>query len=538
MRFLYAPPRAPLINRSVASTRADGMRRRIEHDEGGRDGLQPAMATTLAVLGSLGFAKLAEPALGLENIDLVFLTAVVAIAARYGLALSLAASIATVLAYNFFFLPPLYTFVVSNPRHVAALVFFTIVAVITSNLAARARREALEARSRAATTQALFAFSRDIADLDSPEDLLRATVARMSDLLGRDVVLLLRDRSGGLEVGAASHAGMVGDLELQAVQSAWSEAAGGSGADREILRFGDRFYTPMRTSHGAIGAVGVGVPGGGSFTPEEEKLVRALADQTAVAVERMTLAAERDEARLAAETEQLRSALLNSLSHDLKTPLASITGAITALREYGELYDAASRDELAGAIQDEAERMTRFVGNLLDMTRLEAGGVQLHRGPTDIGEAIGAALRRTASLTREHRIDVQVRGALPLLELDAALLEQALVNLVDNAVKYAPAGSAITLSAQPEPGAVGICVTDEGPGLPEDAPERVFELFYRGAAPGRHPSGTGLGLAIVRGFVEAMGGTVSARNGPGGRGAVFKILFPLSLASPAPKVDA
>ncbi|WP_460447898.1 DUF4118 domain-containing protein [Alsobacter sp. SYSU BS001988] len=514
------------------------MAQRTDQRRSDQGGLAPAAATALAVLGALGFAKLFEPVLGLENIDLVFLTAVVAIAARYGLGPSIAASIATVLAYNFFFLPPLYTFVVSEPRHVAALVFFTIVAVITSNLAARARRRALEARSRAETNEALFAFSRDIADAQAGDDLLGATVARMAKLMGRDVILLLRAPSGALETGAASQAGAAAsDLERQAVQSAWSDAAKASGVDREVLRFGERFYFPMRASHGVTGAVGLGPSPDGALSAEDERLVRALADMIAVAVERTRLAAERDEARLAAEAERLRSALLNSLSHDLKTPLASITGAITALREYGALYDAASRDELAATIQDEAERMTRFVGNLLDMTRLEAGAVRLLREPTDVGETIGAALRRTASLTRDHRIVVQVAGELPLLDLDAALLEQAVVNLVDNAVKYAPAGSAVTLSAQAEADGVRIQVADEGPGLPPDAPERVFDLFYRAPGAGPRPAGTGLGLAIVRGFVEALGGTVSARDGAGGRGAVFTLAFPLTLASPAPGAD-
>ena len=218
---------------------------------------------------------------------------------------------------------------------------------------------------------------------------------------------------------------------------------------------------------------------------------------TAVAVERTRLAAERDEARLAAEAERLRSALLNSLSHDLKTPLASITGAITALREYGALYDAASRDELAATIQDEAERMTRFVGNLLDMTRLEAGAVRLLREPTDVGETIGAALRRTASLTRDHRIVVQVAGELPLLDLDAALLEQAVVNLVDNAVKYAPAGSAVTLSAQAEADARQDPGRRRGAGLAAGRARAGVRPVLPRPGAGPRPAGTGLGLAIV-----------------------------------------
>ena len=272
---------------------------------------------------------------------------------------------------------------------------------------------------------------------------------------------------------------------------------------RDALRVGGRLFLPLRTSHGVVGVVGISSRDGlaDPLTPEERRLLDALLDQAAVAIERVRLADERDEARLAAETERLRSALLASLSHDLKTPLASITGAVTALRQYADLYDAAARDELAGTIQDEAERLTRFVTNLLDMARLEAGGIALDRQPVDLGEVVGTALQRTAPVLAEHRVAVDLAPDLPMLDLDAVLFEQVLVNLLDNAAKYAPPGSTVTLEGRRCGDAVVLTVTDEGPGLAPEDVERVFEKFYRASKGDRRRAGTGLGLAICRGFV-------------------------------------
>src|SRR5918993_4563981 len=233
-----------------------------------------------------------------------------------------------------------------------------------------------------------------------------------------------------------------------------------------------------------------------------------------------------DRARLAAETERLRSALLTSLSHDLKTPLASITGAVTALRQYEELYDAAGRDELMVTIQDEAERLSRFVVNLLDMTRLEAGGITLDPQPVDLGEIVGTALQRTMPVLARHRVEVDLQSDLPMLSLDVVLFEQVLVNLLDNAAKYAPPGSTVAVAGGRSHDGIVLRITDEGPGLAPGDVERVFEKFYRAGKGDRQRAGTGLGLAICRGFVQALGGTIEAANRADGAGAAFTIAFP------------
>ena len=491
-----------------------------------------AYAVTLAMVPvSVGVAWLLQPIAGLENVDLVFLVTIIAIAVRFGLRPSLLGSVASVLAYNFFFIPPLYTFAVAEPTNLAALFFFLLVAVVTSQLAARARAEAMAAEERARTTEALFGFSRRIASIETIDGLAAVAVERIAFMLGLEVVLLLPDRQRVLHVRAASPgAGAIDPLDAEAVRLAWS--ADGADNHRDVLRLGARLFMPLRAGGELVGVIGISAGAGRAdrqapaLAAEEERLLDALTDQAAVALERLRLGQERDEARLATEAERLRSALLTSLSHDLKTPLASITGAITALRQYPELYDATARDELAGTIQEEAERLARFVSSLLDMTRLEAGEIALDRQPVDVSDVVGTALQRTAAVLGDRRIEVDFGPALPMLNVDVILFEQVLVNLLDNAAKFAPAGSLITIKGRRRADELFIEIADEGPGLVPGDLERVFEKFYRGDQGDHRRAGTGLGLAICRGFVDALGGAIEAANRRDRSGAVFRVLFP------------
>lgn len=482
-----------------------------------------------AVAIALAVAAVLRPLAGLENVDLILLVAVVAVAATFGIVASIIAAFASVLAYNFVFIPPIFTFEVAEPRNLIALVLFLIVALITGNLAARVRAEALAARLQAQTTEALYEFSRSIADLSSQEELATIAVGRLGNLLNRDVLLLLPDGKGVLQVQAASSSDdMVEDIEFGALQASWTA---GEWAGRDALRLGPRLYYPLRTGLEPIGVLGLSRDGlREPFSPGEERMFAALTGQIAGALHRIRLAQERDQARVAAEGERLRTALLNSISHDLRTPLASITGAVTALRQDPELYDAAARDELTATVQDEAERMMRFVTNLLDMTRLEAGGIVLSREPVDVSEVIATALQRSARVLSHHKVAITAGSDLPLLNLDAVLLEQVIVNLLDNAAKYAPAGSRVLLASRHNEDGVAIRVEDEGPGLPKDSIERVFDPFHRVEQGDRQQAGTGLGLAICRGFVDALGGTITASNRSDRSGAIFTILFPQALA--------
>jgi len=485
---------------------------------------------TLTVGLALGVGEAIGQIVTLPNISLIFLTSVLFSAVAWGLWPALWSALLSVLAYNFFFLPPLYTFTIADPANVLTLIAFSIVAIITSNLASRTRAQAITASARANTTAELYAFARKLAGTATLDDVLWAAAYQVAFMLKVRVVILLPDEMGRPEVGAGyPPEDELDEADLAAARWTWDHnRPAGRGAD--TLPGGKRLFLPLRTGRGAIGVIGIDRDGAGAIlTPEERRLLDALGDQAAIAIERTKLAEDIDEARLLAETERLRSALLTSISHDLRTPLASIIGAITSLRSYGEGYDIMARTELMATVQDEAERLNRFVGNLLDMTRLESGALEPKRGYVDLGEIIGSSLDRTAKVLHGHKVEMELAPDLPMLNVDAVLMEQVMVNLLDNAAKYAPPGSLVRIDAYRQDGSVAIDVRDEGPGIPQDALERVFDKFYRVRAGDRQRAGTGLGLAICRGFVEALGGRIVARNRPDRSGAVLHITFPAAL---------
>jgi two-component system sensor histidine kinase KdpD len=265
---------------------------------------------------------------------------------------------------------------------------------------------------------------------------------------------------------------------------------------------------------------------GHALSTAERQLLDAVGNQAAVAIERVTLVADIDQARLGAERERLRSSMLTSVSHDLRTPLASIIGALSSLRSRSTRFDEPTRDELLGTALSEAERLDRFVGNLLDMTRLDAGAIVPKSEPVDAGDLVSTALRRAGPILQDRTVSSAVAPDLPPLSLDFVLAEQALFNLLDNAVKYSPADGRIEVDARPAGEGVEIVVRDEGPGIPVEALDRLFDKFYRADDGDRRRAGTGLGLAIARGFVEAQGGTIAARNRADRSGAEFIMSYP------------
>jgi two-component system sensor histidine kinase KdpD len=284
----------------------------------------------------------------------------------------------------------------------------------------------------------------------------------------------------------------------------------------------------MRTGRGAVGVVGIDNDKPGPLlTPEQRRLFDALADQAALAIERVYLVEDLDRARLAVETDRLRSALLTSISHDLKTPLASILGSAGTLRDYAPALDDESKTELLATIVDEAERLNRFIANLLDMTRLESGAVVPNAALHDISEIVGTALRRAGKILSQHKVEVELAANLPMLKLDAVLFEQALFNLLDNAAKYSDPATMIRIQSWRENSAVYLQILDEGDGIPHEELEMIFGKFHRAQKGDRVRAGTGLGLAISRGFIEAMGGTIKAGNRSDRTGAVFTIALPI-----------
>ncbi len=463
----------------------------------------------------------------ISNVALVFLTGVLACAVSYGLVPALFACLLSVLAYNFFFLPPLYTFTIADPENVVALFFFLVVALVASNLAARLRMQVVAARERAKTTEDLYLFSRKLGGIVSLDDLLWATAFQIASMLKLRVVLLLPE-NGSLSVRSGyPPEDVLSDADLAAAKWCWqNNTPTGRGAD--TLPGARRLFLPMRTGRGAVGVVGLDRDRSGPLlAPDQRRLLDALADQAALAIERINLARDVDKAKIAAEAERLRSALLTSISHDLRTPLASIIGAATGLKNYRGSLDENAQNELIRTIQEEADRLNHFIGNLLDMTRLESGAIAPHLDSVDLSDVVGSALRRAGRILAGHKTHIDLAPDLPMLKLDPVLFEQVLFNLLDNAAKYAPAGTTVEIRARRDGTSVRLEVLDEGEGIPQADLERIFDKFYRVHAGDRRRVGTGLGLAICRGFIEAMGGTIRAGNRPDRTGALFTIVFPV-----------
>jgi two-component system, OmpR family, sensor histidine kinase KdpD len=519
----------------VGARSGDGSRRRFAFflgtAPGSGDALRPLayLGSAAAVALALGCGLLIERFVGLQSVLLVFLMAILASAIAWGVLPSLFACILSVLAFNFFLLPPLYTLTIADPDNAVALFFFFVVAVIVSNLMAATRAQIVIARARAKTTAALYAFSRKLAGIGSLDDLLWAISYQVSSMLEVRSVLLMPEKGGGpLQIVCGYPPDdRLDEADLAAACRAWEhDTAAAPGAD--FVSGAWKLFLPLRTGSGLVGVIGIERDRPGRLLSDDDRrLLDALADQAAVAIERVSLAAVLAEAWVLAETERLRAALLNSISHDLRTPLASILGAVSSLRSFSENYDAKQREELLATVQQEAERLNRFVVNLLDMTRLESGAIELRLDLFDVADIIGAALHRAADVLARHRVAVDVPADLPMLRIDAVLFEQVLFNLLDNAAKYAPPGSRIDLRARREGGKIAIEVCDEGPGIPDGEWERIFDKFHRVQAQDRRRAGTGLGLAICRGFVEAQGGRISAGNRHDRSGAVVTIRMPL-----------
>jgi two-component system sensor histidine kinase KdpD len=488
---------------------------------------RPYLMALLILAVGLGAAALIKPHFGIENVDLVFLTAVVVVAVRYGLWPSLLTSLIASLAYNFFFLPPIYTFTITDPTNVIAFFFFMLIAILVSNVAGRVRAQADTAIGRIRTTEQLYAFSRKLAGTATLDDVLWATAYQTALMLKVRVVLLLPD-DGLLAVKTGyPPEDELDKADLAAANWAWSnDRPAGRGSD--TLPGARRLFLPMRTGRGLIGVIGIDDDRSGPLlTPDQRRLLDALVDQGALAIERVLLVEDMDRVKRTVESERLRSALLTSISHDLKTPLASVLGAASTMRDLGaNLSDIEKRDLLATVI-DESERLNRFIANLLDMTRLESGAVVPNAALHDVGEIVGSALRRAGKILAEHKVLLQLDADLPMLKLDAVLFEQVIFNLLDNAAKYSPADTTISIKSFRDRDTVSLQVADEGEGIPPDELESVFDKFYRAQKGDHVRPGTGLGLAISRGFIEAMAGRITAANRPDRSGALITVRLPI-----------
>ncbi|TPQ49989.1 sensor histidine kinase KdpD [Prosthecomicrobium hirschii] len=491
--------------------------------------LSGAGAAVLAVAAALGIGSGLVRYVELPNLSMIFLAAVVLCALRFGTWSAVLASALSFAAYNFFFIEPVYTFTVAKPHELLALVVFLLVAIAIGGLAGRLRDQSELVRSRAGAIRSQYEFARKLSGTAKLDDLLWAVASQIAAAVGGRCLVLLAEGQELVLRGAAPPDDEMGPAEWTAAYWAMThhEPAGWRTGTLPNARLQ---FRPLRTARGTTGTIGFEpADPARALTGERERMVDALIDQASVAVERIRLVDDMSRAAASAESEKLRSALLTSLSHDLKTPLAAILGAITSVRALGARMDDAARSDLLLTIEEETRRLARFVSNLLDMTKLEAGGLDITPDEVDLAEVLPGLIARAALLlpgltvkTRPWPPSATVRG-------NPILVDQVLFNILENADKYAGPNAVASVGLEVADGRVRLVVEDQGPGIPADQLDRVFAKFHRVATGDGRAAGTGLGLAIAKGIVEAMGGTIRAESPIAGtRGTRILITWPLS----------
>ncbi len=490
---------------------------------------QPYAFATLIMATCTGLAWATVSIFNSATLLMLFLLGVVAVAVQFGYGPSLWASILGVASYDVFFVPPFYTFTVDDPQYVLTFGVMFVVALTLSWSTVRIRWLADAARQRERRTAALYALSRELASIRGVPAIMEAATRHIAEVFRCRVQVLLRDNAGAL--AAQNHARGYDLDSTELGVSHWVfEHNQPAGRGTATLPGARALYLPLTASRGPIGVLGIR-PGDPHAleTPEQLHQVETFANQTALALERGLLAQEAHGAQVRVETERLRSSLLSSVSHDLRTPLSAITGAASALLQSGPALGATDQRELLETIREEADRLGRLVQNLLDMTRLESGELPVRKEWHSLEEIVGIALGRLNQRLGDRPVEVRLPETMPLVPVDAVLIEQVFINLLDNALKYTPDRSPIEIGARVDNDGVLVEVADRGPGLAPGLEQRVFEKFFRGQSPGR---GSGLGLAICRGFVEVHGGRIWAENREGG-GAAFRFSIPLTENPPA-----
>lgn len=481
--------------------------------------------SALLVAAFTGLAVAVHAFGGLTNVALVYLIPVLIAASIYGMRTGVFTGIVSALAYNFFFLPPLYTFTIEDPENVLTVLVFIVVAVVTSHLASRVRIQANLAQRSSGQNAALASFARTLAGLTTRQELGQTLCGEISGQFDVDAVLMLPDKAGRLELASAVPPdGVLGTIDNAAAEWAFErkEVAGRSSA---TLAASEWLFQPLLAGGEALGVLGIARKDGSEpVRPDQLPFLMSFVDQAALALERISLAEGMSAVAQLRERDRLRGALLSSVSHDLRTPLTTIVAAANELKKSKKGADPS----LLADIENESERLSRFVSNMLDMVRVESGGLELNVQPVDLAEAVTGAADDLKRELKGHPIRLEVAPDLPLVRVDPQLFHQCLVNLLDNAGKYAGTRTPITISANRDREGLSLSVIDQGPGLPAGQEKRVFDTFVRLEGSDRK-GGTGLGLAIVKAFLEAMNLQVSARNNEDGPGACFTIRFPESV---------
>jgi two-component system sensor histidine kinase KdpD len=479
----------------------------------------------IATLLASALAWVVAGFLALPNISLVFLAAVLLVAVRSSLGPALACAALSFLAYDYLFIPPTFSLSIQREEDVLTLLFFLLMAALTGNLAARQRRQLQALRDTQEETSELLDLSRKLTAATDRQAVLSAAAQHLGGWQELQVCLLERDGQGGWK-DASGGALQLSESERAAADWAWQhDQAAGHGTG--TLPSGRWWWWPLSAEEGPLALLGVCPREGQVFSAQRRRLLTALSQPLAQALARAQLAEELEAARLHGETEQLRSALLASVSHDLRTPLTAMRGSIDSLLALGEAIPREDRIELLEGTRDEAERLDRYIQNLLDMTRLGHGALKLARDWVSPGDIVGSALNRLRAVLAPLQVMTRLPEDLPLLYVHAALIEQALVNVLENAARFSPVQGRLAVEVAVNDSEVSFAVSDEGPGIPEAERAKIFDMFYTAARGDRGGQGTGLGLAICQGMVGAHGGRISVAEGIEGRGTCITLHLPL-----------
>ncbi|MBB3227647.1 two-component system sensor histidine kinase KdpD [Luteibacter sp. Sphag1AF] len=515
---------------ATPSERATARRKlRVPGGKGTRD--EYLFATTAAVI-AFGLSFVADRYLSVANLSLIFLTAVLIVAVRTRMAVSVYTALLCFFGYNFFFAPPRYTLAISNFDDLLAVCLFLVAALVCSRLATQLSSQVKALRGAHAQSRALVALGQRLTASTNAASVREAGADALSRSLRCAAGVVTRDEDGQMRVAAsAPHA-----FELDTHDSAaadWSDRhQEPAGRYTDTLNAATSWMVPLGGAQGR-GVLALRFPANEPEPDiESRSLALAMAQDIGQALERVRLTDELERVRMDGETERLRNALLSSVSHDLRSPLASIIGSAGTLAAYWDAVPAQERRELLDAILAEGQRLDRYIQNLLDMTRLGHGGLRLNRDWVDIAEVVASAVSRLRSPYPDTHVEATIASDIPLLHVHPALVEQALFNVLENAAKFSPAGVPVVLSARIENQRLLVDVSDAGPGIPEEERRKIFDMFYSVARGDRGAHSTGLGLAICRGMIGAHGGTVEALDGPDGRGTTVRISMPLLSVSP------
>jgi two-component system sensor histidine kinase KdpD len=455
------------------------------------------------------------------NLIMIYLLGVMLVALFIGRRPAVLASVLSVAAFDFCFVPPQFTFAVSDTQYIVTFAVMLAAALALSTMANWLRVQTDAARRRELRTAALYRLGRELAALGGTQQLLTVAERMVGEEFASRAVLLLADDAGRLHGAEIPGATELERHELGVAQWSFDNALP-AGVGTETLPAARGVYLPLVGSQGPIGVLGLGRRPGEALRPDQFRFLEAIANQTALAIERSRLAEQAESTRVQVESERLKNALLSSVSHDIRTPLAAITGAATSL--LSDAIPEPSRRELTATIAEEAQRLSRQVGNLLEMTRLESGPIEVRKEWHLLEESVGAALERFTAPLNGRPVTVDVGGA-PLAPYDDVLIHQVIFNLIENAIEHTPAGTAIDIRAGRDRDGVWLEVADRGPGIDPNQGSQIFDKFHRGHSE-RGGRGIGLGLAICRSLIQAHGGRISAANRPGG-GAAFRFWLPL-----------